>query len=102
MSVSNVTAPVRANNLPSMVVPVSTETDASARMVPLKTEAALRVAELPTCQKMLQASARLISVTVLAVEVVRVDAIWKIKMLFGLFCPSSVTFPVIASDTGAL
>ena len=36
--VSKVTAPVRAKALPSSAAPVVTETDARARMVPLKDE----------------------------------------------------------------
>lgn len=81
---------------------VPSEIEAKAKIVPLKVDVALSDAELPTCQKTLHAFARLMSVTVLPVEVVRVDAIWKIKTLFGLFWPSSVTLPVIANDTGAL
>ena len=100
--VSNVTAPVRASSLPFTVAPVPNEMDASDKMLPLKTEAVLRVAELPTCQNTLHAFAKLINVTVLLTDVVSVDAIWKMKTLLGLLSPSSVTFPVIASDTGAL
>lgn len=48
--VSNVTAPVCANALPSSVAPVAIVIDANARMFPLKTEYVPRVAELPTCQ----------------------------------------------------
>jgi hypothetical protein len=53
MLVSNVTAPFRASALPFSVAPVVTVMDVSARMLPLKVEAVPRVAELPTCQKML-------------------------------------------------
>jgi hypothetical protein len=54
---SNVTAAVRAKALPFSAAPVKSETDAWARMVPLKMEFVPRVAELPTCQKMLDARA---------------------------------------------
>lgn len=99
---SNVTAPDRANNLPLSVAPVPSEMDDCAKIFPLKTEPVLRVAALPTCQKTLQALALLMRLTELLDAVVSVDAIWKIKTLLGLFWPSSVTFPVIAKDTGAL
>src|ERR1017187_4034058 len=54
---SNVTAPVRARARPSSAAPVAIVTDAWAKMVPLKIEFVPRVAELPTCQKMLAAFA---------------------------------------------
>src|SRR6185503_10666827 len=52
---SRVTAAVRANSRPSTVAPVVTVIEAKARMFPLNTEVVPRVAELPTCQKMLAA-----------------------------------------------
>jgi hypothetical protein len=61
--VSNVTAPVRAKALPFSTAPVATVTDAWARMVPLKKEYVPRVAEPPTCQKMLAAFALPMSTT---------------------------------------
>ena len=82
---SSVTAPVRASSRPFTTAPVPSEIDASAKIVPLKFEAVLSVAELPTCQNTLHAFARLISVTVLLVEVVSVEAIWKMNTLLG-FC----------------
>ena len=54
---SNVTAPVRAKALPTKAAPVVTVTDAWAMMVPSKIEPVPRVAELPTCQKILAACA---------------------------------------------
>jgi hypothetical protein len=75
---SKVTAAVRANNLPLTVVPVVAVIDASARIVPLNTVPVPRVAELPTCQKMLHALAPLISLTTALDDVVSVDeSIWK-------------------------
>lgn len=50
VSVSRVTAPLRARIRPRMVTSVVTVTLCSARMVPLNVEAVPRVAELPTCQ----------------------------------------------------
>jgi hypothetical protein len=60
---SNVTAPVRANALPFSMAPVLAVIDTWARMVPLKVEVVPRVAELPTCQKMLAAFAPLMRTT---------------------------------------
>ena len=58
VSVSSVTAAVRANTRPSTVAPVVTVMEANARMLPLNTEPVPRVAELPTCQKTLEALRR--------------------------------------------
>jgi hypothetical protein len=55
--VSSVTAPVRAKALPLSATPVVSVTDAWAMIVPLKIEFVPRVAELPTCQKILAACA---------------------------------------------
>ena len=54
---SRVTAPFRANALPSSLAPVASEMDVKASILPSTTEVVPRVAELPTCQKMLAASA---------------------------------------------
>ena len=97
MSLSNVTAPVRANSLPFTIAPVPTEIDACARMVPLNVDAVLSVAELPTCQKMLHALARLISVTVLLTDVVSVLAIWKMNTAFASPKASNVRSPEVIS-----
>jgi len=55
MLVSNVTAPaVCASALPFRVAPVAIEMEPlPVRMLPLNVELVPRVAELPTCQKML-------------------------------------------------
>ena len=55
--VSNVTAPLCVSSLPFTVAPVVTVIDTADRMFPWKMEAAPRVAELPTSQKMLAALA---------------------------------------------
>jgi len=59
VSVSRVTAPLRARTRPSMVTPVVTLMEVRARMLPRNTEAVPRVAELPTCQNTWQAWAPL-------------------------------------------
>jgi hypothetical protein len=53
--VSNVTAPVRASALPSNDAPVVIVIETCAMMVPLRAERVPRVAEVPICQKTLQA-----------------------------------------------
>ena len=55
VSSSRVTAPLRASARPVIVTAGCTVIDVKARMVPWKVELVLRVAELPTCQKTLQA-----------------------------------------------
>ncbi len=52
---SRLTWPLRASARPSMLAPVVTEIDCRARMLPTKVEFVPSVAELPTCQKTLQA-----------------------------------------------
>jgi hypothetical protein len=84
-SVSNLTAPFRASALPSRLTPVVIVIDASARMFPLNAEFVPRVAELPTCQKTLQAVAPLARITWLPLPVVSVDDIWKMNTAAG--CP---------------
>ena len=62
VSVSRVTAAVRARARPWTVTPVVTVIEVRARMVPVKSESVPRVAELPTCQKTLHSWAPLIEV----------------------------------------
>jgi hypothetical protein len=50
---SNVTAPLRANALPDILVPVLSVMLVSARIFPTKVEFVPSVAELPTCQESL-------------------------------------------------
>ena len=80
VSSSRVTAPLRARARPMMVAPCCTVIELRARMVPTKTEDVLRVAELPTCQKTLQAWAPLARTTELPTSVTSVEAgAWKIQ-----------------------
>jgi hypothetical protein len=69
--------------------------DVSARMFPLKVEPVPSVAELPTCQKTLQACAPPRRLTLLLDAVMSVDAIWKMKTPLGSPWASSVRVPVI-------
>jgi hypothetical protein len=73
--VSRVTAPFLASTRPATVVPVCTDAEVSARMLPTNVVPVPRVAELPTCQNTLHAWAPLIRLTVLFDAVVRVDPI---------------------------
>ena len=97
-SLSNVTAPVLASALPSRFTPVVNVMDDIAMMFPLNTEYVPRVAELPTCQKTLQAAAPLARITWLLLAVVSVDPIWKMNTAAGLPCASRVRSPDNASD----
>ena len=89
----NETAPLRANALPSSVAPVVKVIDILASMVPLKTEVVPKVAELPTCQKMLEALVPPLRITLRPDIVVSVDAIWKIQTAFGSPRASRVRSP---------
>ncbi|SPZ39568.1 Uncharacterised protein [Rhodococcus wratislaviensis] len=71
--VSRVTAPLRANTRPFTVVPVCTEIEVNAIMVPTKVVLVPRVAELPTCQNTLHGEAPLMRATVLFDAVINVD-----------------------------
>src|SRR4030095_6911862 len=90
---SKVTAPLRANSLPSTAAPVVTVMEVKARMFPLKPEVVPRVAELPTCQKMLAAWAPPLRITCRPAVVVSVEAIWKIQTALASPCASSVRSP---------
>ena len=67
-------------------------------MVPLKMEYVPRVAELPTCQKMLAACALPMRTTRLPEAVVSALPIWKMKTEFALPPPSSVRTPVMPNE----
>ena len=95
--VSKVTVAPRAKALPSMVVPAPTVIDVNARMFPCMIEFAPSVAELPTCQKMLQAWASFTRITRLPAAVPSVVTIWKMKTALGSLPPSSTTSPVMAN-----
>jgi hypothetical protein len=59
----------------------------------MKSESTPRVAELPTCQYTLQACAPLVNTMELPVDVVTVDAAWKMKTAVGSPCASNVKVP---------
>jgi hypothetical protein len=96
VSSSSVTAPLRASARPWTTVPVVTVIDVKAMIVPVKLECVPRVAELPTCQKTLQAWAPLTTLTLLAEAVIRVEEIWNTKTAFGLPWPFKVNVPLTA------
>jgi hypothetical protein len=95
---SKVTAPFRANSRPSTLASVFAVIEVKARMVPTNVEFTPSVAELPTCQKTLQAWAPLVSITVLLSAVTRVDPAWKMKTASGSPSASRVSVPVMAND----
>ena len=78
----NVTAPLRAKALPESDTPFPIEMDARAMMFPANEEVVPRVADVPICQKTLEACARLIRTTVLLVAVVSAVPIWKMNWPF--------------------
>ncbi|AYV25447.1 hypothetical protein EES41_01710 [Streptomyces sp. ADI95-16] len=82
---SSVTAALRASARPSNTAPFWAVMEARARMLPLKKDEVLTVAELPTCQKMLQACAPLISWTLLPTSMIKVVGTWKMKTELGSF-----------------
>ena len=69
---SIVTAPLRANSLPSTSTAVVEVTEMSATMVPINVDYVPRVAELPICQKTFAAWAPLTSSILLELAVVSV------------------------------
>ena len=93
---SRFTAPLRARTRPMTVALVWRVTVVSAMIVPRNVESTPTVAELPTCQKTLQAWAPLMSATLLLVAVIRVEPAWKMKTVLGSPCASRVTVPVSA------
>src|SRR5688572_8101363 len=88
-----VIAPVLANALPSSVAPVLSVIDCIAITVPLKTEVVPNVAELPTCQKMLEANAPPLKITLRPDVVVSVDAICIMKTALAFPFASKVRSP---------
>ncbi len=94
VSVSSVTAPLRASTRPSTVTPVVTVMLVSARIVPRNVEPVPSVAELPTCQKTLHDWAPLMRLIWLPEPVVSVEPAWKTKTAFGLPPPLSVSAPL--------
>ena len=65
-----------------------------AMIVPANVEFAPRVAELPTCQKTLQALASLMRTTELAAAVSRADVAWKTHTEVESPWPSRVRIPL--------
>src|SRR3984957_5123788 len=102
VSLSRVTAPLLASMLPAIVSPVVTVIEARARMLPAKVEPVPSVAELPTCQKTLQAWAPLMRLMALAEAVVRVEPAWKTNSALGFPPPLSVSAPVSPSEDAEL
>ena len=93
VSVSRVTAALRARARPWTVTPAETVMELRARMLPVKSEFVPSVAELPTCQKTLQACAPLMRVMVLLEAVMSVESVWKMKTEVGSPAPSRVRGP---------
>ena len=85
--------PILANALPSRVAPVLKVIDCIARTVPLNTVVVPKVAELPTCQKMLEAIAPPLRITLRPDVVVRVDAICIINTALEFPFASNVKSP---------
>jgi hypothetical protein len=99
VSSSRVTAPLRASARPVMVTACCTVIELRARMVPTKVDDVFRVAELPTCQKTLQALAPLTRTTELPTSAVSVEAgAWKIQTALGSPPASRVSAPSTSSD----
>ena len=78
-----VTAPTCASARPAKVELAFMVMDEYAMIVPWKAEDVLRVAELPTCQKMFRACAPPVKMTCRPTCTVRVLAIWKTQTSFG-------------------
>src|ERR1700683_4606731 len=90
---SRVTAPFCASNRPFTDAPLASVMDWLARMLPLNAELAPRVADVPTCQKTLEALAPPARITWLPMAVVNVDAIWNMKTALGSPLASRVRLP---------
>jgi hypothetical protein len=101
-SSSRVTAALRARAAPKMVSPVWTVIEVRARMLPWKVVPVPIVAELPTCQKTLQAEASPVRTIVVPDAVVSADGIWKMKEASGLSPPSSVSVPPTSRELGTV
>src|SRR5436190_12190315 len=91
--------PVLASALPVSVAPVLKVMDCIAITVPLKTEVVPNVAELPTCQKILEAKAPPLRITLRPEVVVNVEAICIMNTASAFPCASNVKSPdEIAND----
>ena len=105
MSESNVTSPFRASARPSTVTPAVIVIDVKAMIVPVKrvvVAVAPTDAELPTCQKTLQACASFVKSTRLPPATVRALPTWNMNTEVGSFWASSVTVPLYWSAEDAL
>jgi hypothetical protein len=92
----SVTEPVVPMSCPFTVVLAPVLTDAEAMTWPTIVELAPKVAELPICQKTLQACAPPVSKTVLEAPVIKVEAARKINTADETPCASKVKVPLIA------
>ena len=95
---SRVTAPFLASTRPVTEAPVLRVIEVKANTLPDRLELVPKVADEPTCQKILQACAPLMRFTLLAEAVVRVEPMRKIKTASGLPCPSRTKVPVRARE----
>ena len=86
-------APVVAKALPSSVAPVLNVMDCMAITVPLKTQVVPKVAELPTCQKIFDANAPPLRITLRPDVALSVDAICIMKTAFAFPFASNVRSP---------
>jgi len=89
---SKVTAPLRARALPVSEAAVLRVIEVSATIFPMNLVLVPKVAELPTCQKTLPATAPPSKTTAESDAVVKVDPILKTQ--YALEGPASVKVPV--------
>jgi hypothetical protein len=102
VSLSRVTAPLRASTRPVTETPVVTVIDVRATIVPRNIEPVPSVAELPICQKTWQDWAPSTRLMLLADSVVRAEPAWKTKTEFSLPPPLRVSVPVSFIDEAEL
>ena len=88
-----VTAPVLARARPFKVAPVLNEMDCITKNVPFKSDVVPNVAELPICQKILEACAPPARNTLRPEVVVNADAICIINTALGFPLASNVRSP---------
>src|SRR5688572_20948347 len=88
-----VTLPLRARARPSSVAPVLKVIDCNAMIVPLNTDVVPNVAELPTCQKIFDAWAPFVRMTLRPDVTVKAEAIWMMNTAFAFPRASNVTSP---------
>jgi hypothetical protein len=105
VSPPNVTSPFRANACPSTLTPSVMVIELKAMIVPVKlvvVAVAPSDAELPTCQKTLQACASFSKRTLLDPSTVRPLPTWNMNTAVGSFSALSVTVPLYWSALEAL